>query len=198
MPLSVGVRAMSKLNSIAAYVSHPVKNGVRLYMGGATEGIKSVSEREDALYQIAKPRADAIMAKHTSFPDFAQIPKTSFGPNSNEFESKSAALDIRRKRLIYRSKQRGWLEVDILLGSWASENVPILSEQDLDHFENFVNSETIDIYDIVTLRKGIPDEFKTSTGDGVVERIQQWAKSNPLGKADPEMYKALKASAKLI
>lgn len=42
------------------------------------------------------------------------------------FESQMNADDLdmsRRKRMIYRSKQRGWLEADILLGSWAVSNV---------------------------------------------------------------------------
>ena len=65
--------------------------------------------------------------------------------------------EIRQKWLIYRSKQRGWLEVDLLLGTWASENVPNLSSGELDEFEAFVNMYTIDIYNIVTLRTEIPE-----------------------------------------
>lgn len=29
--------------------------------------------------------------------------------------------DARRRQLLYRSKQRGWLEMDIMLGSWVRE-----------------------------------------------------------------------------
>ena len=35
------------------------------------------------------------------------------------------------KKLLYRSKQRGWLEVDLILGSWASKNLKNLSNNDL-------------------------------------------------------------------
>jgi succinate dehydrogenase assembly factor 2 len=170
---------------------------VRGYLGSAGDGIKMLSETEEALYLVAKPRSDAIMAKHTSMPDMDMIPKQSLDPN-NAVVSEDMALDIRRKRLIYRSKQRGWLEVDLLLGTWASENVPALNAKELDEFEAFVNAETIDIYNIITLRLDVPDEWKTAAGDGIVERIQAWAKLNPLGKADPEKYKQVKASAKLI
>ena len=30
--------------------------------------------------------------------------------------------DAHRRRLLYRSKQRGWLEMDIMLGNWVRAN----------------------------------------------------------------------------
>jgi succinate dehydrogenase flavin-adding protein (antitoxin of CptAB toxin-antitoxin module) len=74
--------------------------------------------------------------------------------------------------------------------------VPSLQEDDLDQFEDFVNMETIDIYNIITLRLDVPEPMKRG-GTGVVERIQEWARASPLGKADPEAYKKVKASAGL-
>lgn len=38
-------------------------------------------------------------------------------------------------RLLYRSKQRGFLEMDLLLGLWAKEHVPQASEPLLAAFE---------------------------------------------------------------
>ena len=70
---------------------------------------------------MAKPRSEEILAR----------PYTSSDDSHD-----------RQKRLIYRSKQRGWLEVDLLLGTWASQNVKKLNEQELDQFEAFVNMET--------------------------------------------------------
>jgi hypothetical protein len=48
------------------------------------------------------------------------------------------------------------------------------------------------------LRLEIPERWRSKNGDGVVERIQDWAKKNPLGRADPDKYKEVKQSAKLI
>ena len=31
--------------------------------------------------------------------------------------------DATRRRLLYRSKQRGWLEMDLMLGGWARDNL---------------------------------------------------------------------------
>jgi succinate dehydrogenase assembly factor 2 len=148
----------------------------RFYRGDSGEEVANLSKEEEALLTIARPRADVIFKDHTKpTPD----------------------LESRKKRLIYRSKQRGWLEVDLLLGTWAYQFVPNLTEEELDQFEDFVNMETIDIYNVITLRLDVPEEMKRD-GDSVVERIAEWARSSPLGKADPEKYKAVKAEAKLI
>lgn len=182
--------------AVSSRLPTPALAAIRCYLGSAGDGVKQLSEHEAALYSVAKPRSDEIMRRHQSLPDLETIPKNSLGTSNGITEE--MALDIRRKRLVYRSKQRGWLEVDLLLGTWASENVPSLNAKELDEFEAFVNAETIDIYNIVTLRLDVPEEWKTAAGDGIVERIQAWAKKNPLGKADPETYKKVKADAKLI
>lgn len=150
----------------------------RSYLGQAGEGSPSLSSREKSLLQVALPRAEAIMASHTRLPNL---------PDKDE------ELQVRQKRLIYRSKQRGWLEVDLLLGTWANQNVPHLSLEQLDEYESFVNQETIDIYNIITLRLDVPDELKGT----IVDQIQEWARANPLGKADPLTYKQVKESNQL-
>lgn len=37
----------------------------------------------------------------------------------------------RRKQLLYRSKQRGWLELDLIMGSWAEKNLDVLNDEQL-------------------------------------------------------------------
>lgn len=165
---------------------------VRTYLGGASDPVAKLSATEEALYAIAKPKSEAILTKHRQSVNLELIPETSL-------DTKNSLCNdaIRKKRLIYRSKQRGWLEVDLLLGAWAHAHVPKLSSDELDEFEAFVNAETIDIYNIITLRTtSVPDEWKTS--HCIVERIQEWAKNHPLGKADPQQYKKVKTDAKLI
>lgn len=88
--------------------------------------------------------------------------------------------------------------MDVLLGTWASQNVPNLSMDELDEFEKFVNLETIDIYNIITLRTDVPQDMKSDDGTSIVERIQEWARSSPLGKGDPEKYSVVKRQHNLI
>ncbi|CAB9530576.1 Flavinator of succinate dehydrogenase [Seminavis robusta] len=176
---------------------------VRGYRGDSGDGETNLSAAEEALVRKGKPVDEAIRARHVrpvqlkelSPQNLADLQANASGSGTS---TQDLELEIRRKRLIYRAKQRGWLEVDILLGAWASENVPQLEGDELDQFEDFCNEETIDIYNIITLRLDVPDHMKRPDGQGVVERIQEWARSSPLGKADPSTYKKVKESAKLI
>jgi succinate dehydrogenase assembly factor 2 len=157
--------------------SRSILGAMRTYRGDSGDAITELSAEEETLLKIAKPRAEEIFQMHIKLP--------------------GDDLETRQKRLVYRSKQRGWLEVDLLLGTWASKNVSKLQGDELDQFEEFVNMETIDIYNVITLRLDVPEHMKRE-GNGVVERIQEWARSSPLGKADPEAYRAMKTEAKLI
>ena len=133
-----------------------------------------MSPKEQKLAKISEVRYEQIKVQHLELPD---------------------DLDIRRKRLVYRSKQRGWMEVDVLLGTWAAQNVESLSIAELDQFEDFVNEETIDIYNLITLKTDIPEKF---INNDVVKRIQDWCETSPLGKADQEEYKKAKEKNNLI
>ena len=99
---------------------------------------------------------------------------------------------VRRKRLIYRSKQRGWLEVDLLLGSWAAENVATLTKEECDAYEHILNCETIDIFNFITGKDPVPPRLDTP----VMKRLQDYCASAPLG-TDPEGYATAKADANL-
>ena len=99
---------------------------------------------------------------------------------------------VRRKRLIYRSKQRGWLEVDLLLGSWAAENVATLTKEECDAYEHILNCETIDIFNFITGKDPIPDWLDTPT----MKRLQDYCDSSPIGTM-PLEYAEKKASANL-
>jgi succinate dehydrogenase flavin-adding protein (antitoxin of CptAB toxin-antitoxin module) len=160
-----------------------------------------IAEREEKLLLIAKPKSEQIHERHIRMPVLNEIPKSSL---HNAFGEEVSAgneeieFEVRKKRLIYRAKQRGWLEVDLLLGAWAKENVPTLTLEELNEFEDFVNQETIDIYNIITLRLDAPEEMKREDGNSIVERIQAWARLSPLGKADPETYEKVKRENNLI
>lgn len=99
----------------------------------------------------------------------------------------------RRKRIIYRSKQRGWLEADLLLGSWAKENVPTLNEKGLEEIELILKEETIDVYNYVSKKDPLPDHLKSLE---VMKQLQDYALKRTM--ATPEGYKITKEKNNLI
>lgn len=159
----------------------------------------AIVKREEALLKIAAPKYELIQERHIRMPKLDDIPKSSLGfdMKDGEYSIEEMEMQVRKKRLIYRAKQRGWLEVDLLLGTWASSFVPSLTLDELNQFEDFVNMETIDIYNVITLRMDAPEDMKRLNGDGVVEKIQDWARSSPLG-VDPKMYELVKKEHNLI
>ena len=100
--------------------------------------------------------------------------------------------EARRKRMIYRSKQRGWLEADLLMGSWASMNVPHLTEQELDEYELLLKEETIDIYNYISAKDPLPLHLQNL---GVMDKLQSYALEK--GMSDPERYHRVKKDTNL-
>merc|ERR1719517_259731 len=66
--------------------------------------------------------------------------------------------DAKRRRLLYRSKQRGWLEMDIMLGNWAADKLAKLGEAELAQFEEVLDMENPDLYKWLTGQTPVPDE----------------------------------------
>lgn len=155
-------------------------------MGGAKEGVSKAVRTNPEMIKKSELADKTIRDAHFAMPEFSKIPTSSI-------DSTYDAESVRAKRLIYRAKQRGWLEVDVLLGTWAHKNVPTLTPLQLDEFESLVNTDTIDIYNILTLRSPIPEELDNETVRGIVE----WCEGQPLGKASVEGYRNAKKEAGL-
>jgi succinate dehydrogenase flavin-adding protein (antitoxin of CptAB toxin-antitoxin module) len=54
------------------------------------------------------------------------------------------------RKLIYRSKQRGWLELDLLIGMWAESHLPHLSDTHLNAYSQFLDEENPDLFKWLT------------------------------------------------
>eukprot|EP00624_Nannochloropsis_granulata_P006433 evm.model.NODE_4805_length_8192_cov_19.876709.2 len=121
------------------------------------------------------------------------VPASSLDPSSPA--GPVDAEHIRRKRLLYRSKQRGWLEVDLLLGSWAAEHVFTLTVAECDEYEKLLNQETIDIFNIINGAMPPPVELE---GSKILKRLQEYAMSSPFGKASARTYETVKDRTGMI
>jgi len=73
-----------------------------------------------------------------------------------ERESEDA---IRRKRLLYRAGHRGMKEMDLILGRFAEERLPKMSEPELAEFEAIIDYPDISLYRWITGQDPVPPRF---------------------------------------
>ncbi len=69
------------------------------------------------------------------------------------------SLDIRRKRLKYRSQHRGTRELDLLLGRFAAERLDALDAAQVDRFEALLEAPSPLVYAWVTGQDAPPPEL---------------------------------------
>lgn len=67
-------------------------------------------------------------------------------------------IDIRRKRLLFRSWHRGTREADLILGSFAAANLAAFDEVRLDRYEALLECPDADLFDWITGRTAPPPE----------------------------------------
>ena len=65
-------------------------------------------------------------------------------------------LDNRRKRLIFRSWHRGTREMDLIMGTFAENNVPSMDTAALDFYEELLHTPDPDVYDWISGHKPVP------------------------------------------
>ena len=78
-------------------------------------------------------------------------------PNTGQ----DSELELRRKRLLYRSTYRGNKENDILLGQFARAHIAEFTAAELDQYECLLQAGDNDIYDWVSGQKPVPAEADT-------------------------------------
>jgi antitoxin CptB len=71
-------------------------------------------------------------------------------------------LDVRRRRLLYRSEHRGNKENDILLGQFARAYVMAFDDGQLDQYEALLDEDDNDIFDWVAGRAPVPPDKDTA------------------------------------
>lgn len=81
-------------------------------------------------------------------------------------------LTSRQRRAIYRSKQRGLLELDILLGQWAVRHVPhMTSEHDLRKLEILLDQDSPYLLNWVLNKSKPPPQIDSD----FIESLQKFA-----------------------
>ena len=73
----------------------------------------------------------------------------------------SAALDERRRRILFRAWRRGVREMDLIMGRFADANLPTMSEDELAEFEGLLDIPDPEIMAWIIGAEEPPREFQT-------------------------------------
>ena len=71
--------------------------------------------------------------------------------------------EIIRKKILFRSWHRGTKEMDLILGTYADNNLSNMSYDELMHFQSFLNLSDPDLYKwLISEEKNFPENFLTT------------------------------------
>jgi antitoxin CptB len=74
-------------------------------------------------------------------------------------EPDTRALDVRRRRLLYRATHRGTHETDLLVGGFVESRIAVLSDAELDALEAITELPDVDLADWLSGQRAVPPEF---------------------------------------
>ncbi len=78
--------------------------------------------------------------------------------------------EIIRKKILFRSWHRGTKEMDLVLGTYADNNLSNMSYDELMHFQNFLNLSDPDLYKwLISEEKAFPEEFRDLIEDIILK-----------------------------
>lgn len=104
-------------------------------------------------------------------------------------------LDARRRKLLYRSKERGMLETDLLLGTFALKYLHTLNDTQLEQFEALLDAIDPDIYQVnntIAIPKVLNSNYSVQWitkkvepppdyDNEILKMVQDHLETNPLG-----------------
>jgi len=73
----------------------------------------------------------------------------------------SAALDERRRRILFRAWRRGIREMDLVMGRFADEHLPMMNEEELAEFERLLDVPDPEAFAWIIGAEEPPREFLT-------------------------------------
>ena len=92
-------------------------------------------------------------ARHAACPAPPGAPARRLRPDASHSRAPPQVLHS----LLYRAKQRGFLELDLLVGGWAEANLPRLSDEELAAFGLLLEEENPDLWKWLTGQLPAPE-----------------------------------------
>jgi antitoxin CptB len=74
----------------------------------------------------------------------------------------SEGLDLRRRKLLFRSWHRGMREMDLIMGGFADAKVEELSEHELTQLERLIDVPDRDLLAWITGEEAVPPDFDSA------------------------------------
>jgi antitoxin CptB len=74
----------------------------------------------------------------------------------------SAEITGVKKEMLWRARQRGLLELDVIVGSFADKHLPTLSDKETEDFGVVLSLESPDLYKLLSGQVLIPEELKSN------------------------------------
>jgi antitoxin CptB len=74
----------------------------------------------------------------------------------------SEGLDVRRRKLLFRSWHRGMREVDLIMGRFADEAIAALTEAELNDLERLMEVPDRELLAWVTREADVPSPYDTA------------------------------------
>ncbi len=74
----------------------------------------------------------------------------------------SEGLDVRRRRMLFRSWHRGTREADLIMGRFADAHIESFNEAELDQYEHLLDALETDLLSWMTGVAEIPAEHDTA------------------------------------
>lgn len=92
-------------------------------------------------------------------------------------ERSSEGLDLRRRKLLFRSWHRGMREMDLIMGGFADSAISVLDDVELTDFERLIDVPDRTLVSWITGEADIPPEFDT----GLFRRMRDFHLSHGKG-----------------
>ncbi|MCO5579101.1 hypothetical protein L7F22_032953 [Adiantum nelumboides] len=118
------------------------------------KALSSFILREEITFQ----KKESKRQSHQTLPPFFRYKymSTCSGCSSNEanisYDEKRRTLN----RILYRSRQRGYLELDLILGKWTEENIQKLDDQQLKLLVEILDMENPELWKWLTGQEVMP------------------------------------------
>jgi antitoxin CptB len=74
----------------------------------------------------------------------------------------SDGLDLRRRRLLFRSWHRGMREMDLIMGRFADACIAELTDADLDEYERLIETPDPELYAWIVGDVSAPADYDTA------------------------------------